>query len=385
MTLIVSLARRPRAQGRKERMTSILADMTMPDRVSKRRAKVRLNFETIAREAAESIDSRFGPEAKAKQVATLLEESAEEAKGSVCRLATARSEKQRERDEITAKAHLAVSEAVASVVLEAVPLDGDAKAEFGGKIRANVSRFVNGLLEDGTIKVSDFSRNSSPVVRDFVHNVLAEEGKEDASGSKIAAIVMDKAKQAIKAEIRVAQERQAMVEELSQAERDEAAKAEGGNSDGDGKGESEPAEGAAPKSKTNEEVDVPEVVDVPSSADMTDVGDMDDVGDEGCEEGKDKGKKSCKDKGKKSCKEGEGKIEEELGSLNLYRTNKEKVGSSLFSRLMKESARRILKERGVMDPDRATGEAAVSFCVIETLNTMNLLKDPEAIVSRLSA
>jgi hypothetical protein len=74
-----------------------------------------------------------------------------------------------------------------------------------------------------------------------------------------------------------------------------------------------------------------------------------------------------------------------LPEINLQRAARQEAASP-FARILRDTTRRTLKESGEqIDFDSALGEAAVGYCVLETLNTMNLLKDADAIISRLAS
>jgi len=283
---------------------SILKDMLRPDRTSRRRAEQRSKAEQVLAEQAVKNQNEFGPNATAIAAGKKAQVLSEEGTCALSSKSTAKTKRLRERDKKTTEARTVVAEMVAGVVIRGLPLDESAIDQFGERIKDNTVSFVTGLLEDGTLKLRDFTESESQVVKDLVACSFLEPNNNLAireAGDQISEMVKEKAKKAIKAEIRAAKVQKKMEEDI----------------DGE----------------------------TPAKADA------------GLGEG-----------------------------MELYRSKRIKPGERTFmSKILRETSKTLVRAEGELDMDRAVGEASVQFCIVETLNTMNLVKDLDNMVERVLA
>jgi hypothetical protein len=84
-----------------------------------------------------------------------------------------------------------------------------------------------------------------------------------------------------------------------------------------------------------------------------------------------------------SKKGGDSPVSEGTG-LGLRRHVKRRP-MGIFGKLLTESGRAVIEGTGEMDMDRVAGEAAIKYTVIETLNTMRICEDNDALIRAITA
>jgi hypothetical protein len=190
---------------------------------------------------------------------------------------------------IREEAHNRVSEGIAMIIFESLPLDEAILEELGPEIQRSTTAFVGGLFKDGVLNLKRCAVSPSPLVRSAISSFVTEgvTPKSKAPRSTISGVVMEKAKTALKGEIEAARLNQERISELESV--GEAA------------------------TSNDERLPV------------------------------------------------------------MRRTARPSRTVTIMGKLIHESCKKVSKETGKLNRDMAIGEAVVSFCTLEVLNTMGII------------
>jgi len=310
-----------------------------------------------------------------------------------------------------------IAEGVKDIVLSSLPFDTEATEKFNDVISENTVNFIKELLDENkTLSINKFLKNPSREVRLFTESLLVSDPDSEKEGKdvtdKIAGIVKAKTEKAIKDEIRNAEAANAIVPkgmDIPKVEKDEGDSAIGGAGDSEG--------GLGTGMDNGEEAGIEEN-STPLFLQANNKKDKEynpgGINEEECE---------CDNPGEKNKSKGEGKglakgkgkgpigtpdnspyknmnspIEEamahNLGSimlqekahldgkgLGLKGSVKRPKVNSVFGKLFRKSVRTLVSEgydlRNPETLDLAIGNAAVSYAILESLNTMNIFNSVE--------
>lgn len=243
-------------------MKTLISEAGKPDRTSRARAARLDKARTALAKIREDMDNQYGPEAT-EAAATQTITEAQMARGMAIGATVRRNRLRRENTlKRTASAESKLTEAIVSIVMDAVPLDEDSIAEFGDRIAGNTATFVGLLFENKVLSIDAFAKNPSETVRTLAaENVIGcNEAAADEAATAVADVVRKKTEKAIVAEVKSAEElnaaKQALAAKVPANPPGQSASSPDSTEEGlqftPAKGEPEPGEEAAPSTEEGE-------------------------------------------------------------------------------------------------------------------------------------
>lgn len=188
-----------------------------PDRTSKKNTILKENSKLVLENHQRAINDEYGPDANSKKVADKVRGLMEG--DSLTHKVLKRKRNSMLREEKRTDMYSKLSTAMAAIVLEAAPIDPEAKEKYGESILNNSKKFMMSLFESRDMTINSFKENPSEMIQDFgIACILGEE--EDIAGiipstsAKVAELVKSKTETVIKEEIKNEKEREEIISDI---------------------------------------------------------------------------------------------------------------------------------------------------------------------------